>query len=218
MEKFAILDFGKVLAYPTTGYWFITPKFKSLVNMEDLDINDILNAMNRYNYIISEEAHTLEDEYDIFYRFYQNVFFSLKYKISTDDLKSIAYNITYENDKYGIYPQVREELEYLSSKYRLIMITDNWPCVTRILEFYKIDKYFEKIYISSVYASTKINGKLFEIAKREFNIKREEAIFVDDNIEILKVAENYGLIPVLMDRNKESLECNYKTINNLFEI
>ena len=218
MEKFAILDFGKVLAYPTTGYWFITPKFKSLVNMEDLDINDILNAMNRYNYIISEEAHTLEDEYDIFYRFYQNVFFSLKYKISTDDLKSIAYNITYENDKYGIYPQVREELEYLSSKYRLIMITDNWPCVTRILEFYKIDKYFEKIYISSVYASTKIKGKLFEIAKREFNIKREEAIFVDDNIEILKVAENYGLIPVLMDRNKESLECNYKTINNLFEI
>lgn len=218
MEKFAILDFGKVLAYPTTGYWFITPKFKSLVNMEDLDINDILNAMNRYNYIISEEAHTLEDEYDIFYRFYQNVFFSLKYKISTDDLKSIAYNITYENDKYGIYPQVREELEYLSSKYRLIMITDNWPCVTRILEFYKIDKYFEKIYISSVYASTKIKGKLFEIAKREFNIKREEAIFVDDNIEILKVAENYGLIPVLMDRNKESLECTYKTINNLFEI
>lgn len=218
MEKFAILDFGKVLAYPTTGYWFITPKFKSLVNMEDLDINDILNAMNRYNYIISEEAHTFEDEYDIFYRFYQNVFFSLKYKISTDDLKSIAYNITYENDKYGIYPQVREELEYLSSKYRLIMITDNWPCVTRILEFYKIDKYFEKIYISSVYASTKIKGKLFEIAKREFNIKREEAIFVDDNIEILKVAENYGLIPVLMDRNKESLECNYKTINNLFEI
>lgn len=66
MEKFAILDFGKVLAYTTTGYWFITPKFKSLVNMEYLDINDILNVMNRYNYIISEEAHTLEDEYDIF--------------------------------------------------------------------------------------------------------------------------------------------------------
>lgn len=153
----------------------------------------------------------------IFLSFLSKCGFYLKYKISEDDLKSIAYNITYENDKYGIYPQVREELEYLSSKYRLIMIIDNWPCVTRILEFYKLDKYFEKIYISSVYASTKIKGKLFEIAKREFNIKREEAIFVDDNVEILKVAENYGLIPVLMDRNIESLEFTYKTIDNLFE-
>lgn len=218
MVKFAILDFGKVLAYPKTGYWFITPKFKSIVKMESFDINDILSVMNRYNYIISEEAHTLEDEYDIFYRFYQNVFFALKYDISEEDLKSIAYNITYENDKYGIYPQVGEELEYLRSKYRLLMITDNWPCVMRILEYYKLDNYFEKIYISSVYVSTKIKGKLFEIVKSEFNIKDQEAIFVDDNVQILKVAETYGLIPILMDRNKESLECKYKIINNLFEI
>lgn len=218
MIKFAILDFGKVLAYPTTGYWFITPKFKSLVNMETLDINDILNVMNRYNNIISEEAHTLEEEYDIFYRFYKNVFFTLKYDISEEDLKSIAYNITYENDKYGIYPQVKEELDYLSNKYRLLMITDNWPCVMRILKFYELDSYFEKIYISSVYFSTKIQGKLFEIANREFKIKEQEAIFVDDNLKILEVAETYGLIPVLMDRNNKSIDCQYKRINNLFEI
>ena len=31
--KYIILDFGKVLAGPTTGEWFITPKFKELVDM-----------------------------------------------------------------------------------------------------------------------------------------------------------------------------------------
>lgn len=218
MIKYAILDFGKVLAYPTTGYWFITPKFKSVVNMESLDINDILNVMNRYNSIISEEAHTLEDEYDIFYRFYQNVFFALKYDIDPEDLKSIAYNITYEDDKYGIYPNVVEELEYLKKRYRLIMITDNWPCVLRILEHYKLDKYFEKVYISSVYVSTKIKGELFEIAKSEFDIKNQEAIFVDDNPKIIEVAESYGLVPILMDRSNANPTCKYKTIHNLFEI
>lgn len=218
MIKYAILDFGKVLAYPITGYWFITPKFKSVVNMESFDINDILNVMNRYINIISEEAHTLEEEYDIFYRFYRNIFFSLKYDISEEDIKSIAYNITYENDKYGIYPQVKEELEYLSSKYRLLMITDNWPCVMRILELYGLDHYFDKIYVSSMYGSTKIKGELFRIAKSESSIDNQEAIFVDDNIKILEVAEKYGLIPVLMDRNNESDYCQYKRINNLFEI
>ena len=30
MEKYIILNFGKVLAYPPTGYWQITPKFLKL--------------------------------------------------------------------------------------------------------------------------------------------------------------------------------------------
>ena len=161
MIKFVILDFGKVLAYPTTGNWFITPKLKSVVNMDKVNMVDLESAINEHIHITFEEAHTLEDEYDIFYRFYKNVFFTLKYNIDPEDLKSIVYNVTYEFDKYGIYPQVIEELEYLKTKYRLIMITDNWPCVMRILEHYKMDSYFEKVYISSVYGSTKIKGELF---------------------------------------------------------
>ncbi len=218
MIKYAILDFGKVIAYPTTGHWFITPKFESVVNMDELIMDDIQRAISEHIHIISEEAHTLEDEYDIFYRFYTNVFSTLKYDIAQEDLKSIAYNITYENDKYGIYPHVIEELEYLKSKYRLIMITDNWPCVTRILEYYKMDVYFEKVYISSVYGSTKIKGKLFEIAKKEFDIKNQEAMFVDDNPKILEVAESYGLVPILMDRNMVNPDCKYQIISSLFEI
>ena len=39
--KYIIFDFGKVLGYPKTGAWFITPKFLELVHDIDLDILSI---------------------------------------------------------------------------------------------------------------------------------------------------------------------------------
>ena len=44
-KKYLILDFGKVLAGPTTGHWFITPKFLELVDMNyvnDLELSRCL--------------------------------------------------------------------------------------------------------------------------------------------------------------------------------
>lgn len=38
MEEFnIILDFGRVLAYPPTGYWQITPKFLKLVDISKIN-------------------------------------------------------------------------------------------------------------------------------------------------------------------------------------
>lgn len=39
--KYIILDFGKVLAGPTTGDWFITPKFEKVIDMSLID-RDVL--------------------------------------------------------------------------------------------------------------------------------------------------------------------------------
>ena len=36
MKKYLVLDFGKVLAYPKTGDWFITPLFLQLIDMNIL--------------------------------------------------------------------------------------------------------------------------------------------------------------------------------------
>ena len=37
MVKYIILDFGRVLAYPPTGYWQITPKFLKLIDINQID-------------------------------------------------------------------------------------------------------------------------------------------------------------------------------------
>ena len=37
MIKYVLLDFGKVLAFPTTGNWNVTPKFLEIVDMNRID-------------------------------------------------------------------------------------------------------------------------------------------------------------------------------------
>ena len=49
MEKYIILDFGRVLAYPPTGYWQITPKFLKLIDISKIDTEQLKNAIKKYN-------------------------------------------------------------------------------------------------------------------------------------------------------------------------
>ncbi len=39
--KYIILDFGKVLAYPTTGNWDLTPRLLELIDIKKLDIEKL---------------------------------------------------------------------------------------------------------------------------------------------------------------------------------
>ena len=217
MKKYLILDFGKVLAYPTTGDWFITPLFLKLVDMTKFKREEILKVMNNYSDILSRKAVELEEEYNLFYDFYKNVFNDLKYDISNEDISSLAYDFTYSDSKYGFYEGIDKELEVLSKKYTLILLSDNWPCCFPIMKDRGIDKYFEKIYISSVYNTKKSEGVFFDYPINDFDILEGEAIFVDDNEELLDVAVTKGLDVRLMDREGVVSNSKYKVINNLEE-
>lgn len=217
MKKYLILDFGKVLAYPTTGDWFITPLFLKLVDMNKIKKEEILKVMNNYGDILSRKVVKLEEEYDLFYDFYKNVFNDLKYDISNNDISSLAYDFTYNDSKYGFYEGIDKELEFLSKKYILILLSDNWPCCFPIMRNRGIDKYFKKMYISSVYDTKKSEGVFFDYPINDFNILEGEAVFVDDNEDLLDVAVTKGLDVRLMDRKGVVSNSKYKIINNLEE-
>ena len=144
--KYIILDFGKVIAAPTTGHWDITPKFLELIDINKFDMEKFKLLRKKYQDILSEKVTNLEEEYNMFFRFYNGILSELNY--SQDISKKIAYNRTYNFDKYTIYDNIYNELEQLKEKYKLILLTDNWPCVTNYLNEYKIHNYFDKIYIS----------------------------------------------------------------------
>lgn len=217
MYKYAVLDFGKVLAFPTTGEWFITPLFHKLIDMNKVNKEEILASIAKHNDIISRPAKTLEEEYQIFYDLYGLIFKDINYEVSYDIIHSLAHNFTYESDKYGFYDNIEEELEYLASKYKLILLSDNWPCAIPIMESMGLDKYFEKMYISSIYNSKKEEGIFFDYPIKDFNIKEGEAVFVDDNESLLDVAVTKGLDVRLMDRDNK-VQSKYTKINSLFEI
>ena len=218
--KYLILDFGLVLGKPKTGNWFITPNFYEIIGKNKIDLKRLNVLFNKYNENISKKIITKEEEYKAFKEFYLNILNELKIvKNEEETAEKLAEDFVYNEDKYIMYDDVYEFLEKQSQKYILILLSDNWPCVYAILKNWGIDKFFTKIYISSEYPALKKDGLLFDYAMNEFKIKKDEAIFVDDNPELLEVADKKKLIPVLIDRtNLHKDYSKYKRIQNLEEI
>ena len=216
--KYLILDFGNVLAYPVTGNWFITERFMDLIDMKMIDNNKLYQAIHKYGYILSRNAITLEDEEKIFYDFYKCILKEINYQIVNDNvIKELSNYFTYNLDKYKIYEDVVDSLDRLSKCYVLLLLSDNWPCGIEIMKHYNIDKYFTKMYISSVYGTVKEEGTFFDYPIDEFDIKQNEALFIDDNERILDVAIQKGLDVKIMKRNKVN-ESKYSIITSLNEI
>lgn len=217
--KYIILDFGKVIAAPTTGNWDMTPKFLELIDINKLDVDNMQKARKKYGQILSEKIVNLEEEYDMFLRFYDSILRECNYpKYSKKLSQDIAYNRTYKFDKYKLYENVKEELEKLKEKYILILLSDNWPCVIPYMKEYEIYNLFDKIYVSSIYGVEKKDGIFFDYPIKDFNIKSGEAIFIDDNEKLLDIAKEKGLDVRLMDRENKILVSKYKIINTLEEI
>jgi len=103
----------------------------------------------------------------------------------------------------------------LESEYTLLLLSDNWPCGMRILKEGNLIQYFKRIYISSIYGTVKKDGTFFEYPIHDFNIKENEAIFIDDNETLLEVGETYGFQGMLMDRSEKVKTSKYKILKNL---
>ena len=215
-QKYIILDFGKVLGKPKTGEWFITPNFNEVLDNKKVDKKQLKVLFYKYNYIISQKIVTKEEEYNVFKDFYFCILKDLKIKGDLIELASrVAENFVYNKEKYIMYNDVYRYLERMSKEHILILLSDNWPCVYDILKYWKIYEFFDKIFISSEYQELKKDGKFFDYAINYYKIKPNEAIFIDDNIELLDVAKQKNLIPILMDRDNVYQDFNrYSRIVN----
>ena len=216
--KYVVLDFGNVLVTPTTGSWHITPKFLELIDINTIDINALKEAINKYNYMLSEKLITLEEEYDMFTRYYDSLLSEIEYPNNKQIAEEIAYDRTYKNDKYRLCDNIIEELSKLKDNYTLIMLSDNWPCAIPYMKDNNIYNFFDKIYISSVYGELKQNGKFFDYVVNDYNIKPGEALFIDDAEINLDAATQKGFDVALMDRYNKNVDSKYKVINDLMNI
>lgn len=217
MIKYIILDFGRVLAYPPTGYWQITPKFLKLVDMSKVNAEQLKNAIKKYNNIISCDLYIKDckEEYEHMLEFYERVLEDCNISDYESKAKEIAYNFVYEFDKYKLYDDVQTALCELSHNYKLILLSDNWPSVIEYMKQEKIYSYFEKVYVSSIYGQQKKDGLFFDNPIKDFDIKQGEAIFIDDNEKLLDIATEKGLDVRLMDRENKVSESKYKIIKDL---
>ena len=218
MYKYIVLDFGKVIVTPTTGNWDITPTFLKLIDIEKIDKKKYLKYRKKYGYILSEKVKTLEEEYDMFFRFYSSILKKSDPNYNEEIVKKIAHDRTYKNDKYTLYNTITSELKKLKKKSKLLLLTDSWPCTLNYLKENNLLNYFDKIYISSFYGVEKKDKVLFDYPIKDFNIKKGQALFIDDNELNLDNAKEKGFDVLLIDREKIVNKSKYKIINSLLEI
>ena len=217
--KYIILDFGKVITGPLNEMWDFTPKFVELIDTSKIDKSKYRKLRSEIEHILHEKILTLDEEYNRFYKLYEYILSRLDIEnYSTKMVQEIAYDRTYNNDKYYLFPEVYDELEYLSSKYKLLMLSDNWPCGIEYMKAHNLDKYFDKIYISSVYGYLKRDKVFFDYLINDYNIKPGEALFIDDVESNLDVGKEKGFDCYLMARYKNVKSSKYKIINNLFDL
>lgn len=217
--KYIVLDFGNVLVTPTTGDWHITPKFLELIDINKIDMDKYNEMLKKYSYLLSEKLLTQEEEYDMFIRFYDNILSNIDYpNYNKEIVKEIAYDRTYNNTKYTLCNNIINELTELKKKYKLLMLSDNWPCVIPYMKDTGLYDFFDKLYISSVYHALKKDGVFFDYPIKDYNIKPHEALFIDDKEELLDIAKEKGFDCMLMDRYKKTKNSKYKIINDLMNL
>lgn len=220
MIKYLILDMGRVLVEPASGDWLITNEFIKNVNIAQLDKTRLDETIQKSRYLLDGKAKNLEEEYKIIMEFYKTVFQKINYNITYENLKNIVDNFVYDKDdsKYILYKNVKEDLQKLSKKYTILMLSDNWPCAFNYLKRHNIEQYFTKIYISSVYGERKKDKTFFDYPIKDFNIKENEALFIDDNEDLLDIAVDKGLSVLHMDRNKVLTSSKYHIIHDFTEL
>lgn len=219
--KYLILDMGKVLVGPTTGYWLITPSFLENVDMNKIDKIKLEDAMDEFNYILDKKMLTLDEEFFYMMEYYKSILDRINYSITDEKLKNIVNDFVYFNgsdSKYYLYNDVKSELKRLSEKYTLLMLSDNWPCGEEYLKKHDLYEYFDKIYISSTYGYLKSDKVFFDYLINDYNIKKGEAIYVDDREELLDIGVQKGLDVRLMDRERQISGSKYLIINGLNEL
>ena len=215
-----IFDNGGVLSNPRTGDWYITTNFWNIIDLnKETNTNIIKEIMKKCRYILTQEPKTELEEYNMFTEFYYQVLKEINYNnLSKEIARQLANDCVYNDEKYLFFDDVDTELQRLSEKYDLYMISDAWASTFRVLDNRNISKYFKSIMVSAIESRTKMEG-LFEIfIEKNKNIIPQDSIFIDDRKDILDKASQYGFNVLLMDRNSECIDYTYKVIHRLDEI
>ena len=179
--------------------------------------NRLKEVISKNKYLVKDDLpiKTLEEEYNMFINFYSNILNELQLDESL--AKDIAYDKVYNNSEYLLYDDVKDVLNVLNKKYKLIMLTNNFPSIIDYLKNEDIYDLFDKVYVSSICETSKNEEKFFDMVINDYNIKENEALFIDDFEDNLDIGIRKKLNVVMLDRENKK-ESKYKKISNLVEL
>jgi len=108
-----------------------------------------------------------------------------------------------------IYPNVKETLEKLKRKNYKLGIVSNAQKVFTIpeLRMFNLEKYFDKIVISSDFGFKKPDPRLFKIALDALKVKASTSVFVGNDAVDVEGAQSVGMKAILLMSGHGEKEC-----------
>lgn len=203
--KAILFDSGHTLNKPSTGQWFIPPKYNEIIAASKINLKSFrgVYAMIRAR-IYLDRNHSIKDEneeYELFCEFYRIMLKKAGYSPITEEvINALAYDIVYNDNKFIFFDDVEPAINKLKGRYKLGILSDTWPSLERVYRNIGLRDCFQSFVMSSVHGITKSDKRLFQIAINEIGTDAGEIIFVDDSEKNLAMARKVGMVPVKINR------------------
>ncbi len=119
---------------------------------------------------------------------------------------------------YKLHKGVKENLERLSMKYKLGVLSNSLPSRRHHeLKIDDIDKYFNRIIISSEVEVRKPNKEIYEIAIDRSHFRKDEILYIDDKESYLDGAVDAGIQNVALYKTESKKYPSIDSMVNLIE-
>jgi len=222
-KKVIFFDVGYTLDYPLSGDWILTNKFYELAGkqfnsyMEELRTEVLCHCIE--NLLRNHKVQDMKEEFLQFYNFYKELNQELGLELTPEDIRSIAYDRTYNMDNYVPYPDAKAVVEELRRSYILGIISDTWPSIEPQLEAIGVNPFFAFRTYSFALGVLKPDKRMYLDALEKCGCSARDTVFIDDSVENLKGAAEYGIAPILIAANPASdIDTEYCKIHSLSEL
>lgn len=178
------------------------------------DMYGVIIEESKGNFIPYTYNHFEESEYErITRQFRVEKLFSKAGNgiIGSDEFLSL---LGFENPRFHMRDYIENHLtldagfipfaEQFAGKYDFVLLSNDvseWSAY--ITEFHGLDKYFSQKIVSGDVKCRKPDWRIYELALARIGKKPEECLFIDNTAKNLYVAQEFGIVPVLFDRDKE---------------
>ena len=163
-------------------------------------------SMNDYSYLKIFERNLMLKKNINIEEAIKNILRDLKIETNEEVLKELVFILKEKATSYiKLYPDTLKTLEKLKKEFKLALVTDAFPLSFKVLETkFKIRKFFDTLIISYEVGLLKPDYKMFELALKNLECKKEEALMIGNNLEDdVKAARKFGVNSILFDINNK---------------
>ena len=202
--KCLILDCGGVLAYPRMGDWnlpFGAPRILGS-RMAILQTSQGLIAHRESARWLDESqlVKDMDEELALRREYIASLNHLLDWHMTQSEIEALAYDFTYNADRFGYFDGVNEWLARWKKDYRLAMLSDAMPSTVDFMKRRGIYDLLDACVISTQVGALKPDRRMYGAMLAALDARPEDCLFVDDRIVNVEGAVAAGMHAVQMSR------------------